>query len=73
MAEANEAANQGGFGVAPLMILDSEKQRRAVAMELRFGKLADGVLAARGVVIDPIAEDGPRTRYAMPSIKPQRN
>lgn len=52
VAEANEAANQGGFGVAPLMILDSEKQRRAVAMELRFGKLADGVLAARGVVID---------------------
>ncbi|WOH50160.1 site-specific integrase [Bradyrhizobium sp. sBnM-33] len=48
VAEANEAAKRGN----PLLIAQSNAERRATTMEQRFGGLADATLVREGLVAD---------------------
>lgn len=48
VAEANEAAKRGN----PLLIAKNASGRQVIAMEERFGKLADATLLAEGIITD---------------------
>jgi integrase len=52
---ANEAATDGTYGVAALMIGDDARYR--AAMEERFGRFADGLLSSQGVVTDAASRE----------------
>jgi hypothetical protein len=52
VAEMNEEADRGTYGPVQFMILNGDVERRRVAMEKRFGGLADAMLTYHGVVTD---------------------